>query len=177
MVLLVLSTSGQKKKKTVDTSKVATGIIIGSISLENRKRIVESRWFYFSNESIDHKIKYQEWKRGRGADVKRKYCVMITNSKPEYKIGKTKVYFFKIEQPIGDYKFYEIMSFLNSGYMQSAWVMNINVPFKIEENKTTYIGNFIFNEKGQTFKVNNNFKEDSTRFAKNYPKFDLSNAQ
>ena len=156
-------------KATINNPK-KEGLIVGTISLENRKRIASGHYFYFANDSIKNKLAIKEWDaRMTYNSTKWKYGIIIENSKGDFSEGKKWVYLFSISKPAGKYNFYEIEIFLNSGAMQSTWKIPIDLPFEIEAGKTKYIGEINLNVKNAQIQIINNLVRDRIKFKEKFP--------
>jgi hypothetical protein len=160
----------------VDTS--STGVIVGTISLENMRRITTKYSFFYFNDSIKALL-INPSKKYSKRKIRQKYGVELDVSYRgrDFVIDEKCYYIFKIEKPVGEYNFYEIELFRNTGYMNSTWILPITQSFTIEKNRVKYIGELNLKEKDDEFNLLNNFKTDSAQIAKKYPELNLSNAQ
>lgn len=166
----------KKRNKAIDSS--SKGIIVGTISLENMRKITCKYSFFYSNDSIKalianapNKSKEKKIRFNNGV------ILHVSYRGRDFVVGEKCFYIFKIEKPIGEYNFYQIELFRNTGYMLSTWILPINLSFKIEENRVKYIGELNLKEKDAEFTLFNNFKRDSVEIVKKYPELNLSNAQ
>jgi hypothetical protein len=146
------------------------GMIVGTISLEDRKSTASGHYFFFGNDSIKKKIALKEYDAPLTYNsTKWKYGLIIRNSKGNFKEGKKDVYLFNIVKPAGKYSFYELEIFLNSGYMQSTLKMPIDLPFEIEAGKTKYIGEINLKVKKGQIQIIDNITRDRIKFKEKFP--------
>ena len=132
----------KKKSNYYDSPK--TGIVVGTISLENMRKITSVYYFFYSNDSIKallanapNKSKEKKIRFNNGV------ILHVNYRGRDFVVGEKCFYIFKIEKPIGEYSFYEIDLLRIPGYTYkvSTSTLPINLSFKIEENRVKYIGN------------------------------------
>lgn len=179
-LVVTFCANAQKKKRAEKISNENLGYVVGSVTLENTRKITSNYFLYYSNDSLD--ALYEENAKKLIGGIRKRnriYCtdIDIYNRPFDFKVGKSFVYLFRIEKPVGNYRFTELALFRNTGYMQSTVYLTLEIPFVIEKDKSNYIGDFVLNEKGLELKLENNFSRDSASFHKKYPQFNLSNAQ
>lgn len=173
IVLLSLSScvtmpSESLKSKIDNPNK--EGMIVGTISLEDKKSIATGHYFFFANDSIRNKIALREYDAiMKYNSTKWKYGVIIQNSAADFKEDQKSVYLFTIVKPPGKYNFYEFELFLNSGYMQSTWKMPIDLPFEIEAGKTKYLGEINLKVKKGELQLIDRIERDRIRFKQKFP--------
>ena len=110
-----VSLPSETTKTSMDASK-KEGMIVGTISLEDRKDIAAGHYFYYANDSIKNKLAIRQYDATmKYNSTKWKYGIIIQNSKGDFTEDKKWVYMFTIVRPEGKYNFYEIEIFLNSG--------------------------------------------------------------
>ena len=134
------------------------GMIVGTICLENKK--FDGYYFKYYNEISTGDFIYS-------GEIK------ILGGISDYKIGKKRYYLFNIVKPKGNYKFSEIVLFLNTGYMQSSRSVEISLPFEIKENETNYIGEIKLNTKEGIFELNNLIESDRKWFKEKFKKINF----
>jgi hypothetical protein len=170
---ICFSAFAAKKKKPKQNVKPPVGYIIGSVTLESVRRVTMDQFFYYSNDSLD--ALYEANKNKVFCRMKKRnkiYCVDIDKiSRPyDFKLGKTFVYLFRIEKPIGKYRFTEVeLSRPTVGGGYNNIILPLTAPFEIEENKAKYIGDFVLNEEELSIKLINSFDRDSMQINKKYP--------
>ena len=153
----------------MDESK-KEGMIVGTISLEDRKSIATGHYFFYANDSIKKKLAIKEYDAALNYNsTKWKYGIIIQNLKGDFTEDKKWVYMFTIVKPEGKYNFYEIEIFLNSGYMQSTWKMPINIPYEIEAGKVKYIGEINLKVKKGTLDIIDKIERDRIKFKEKFP--------
>lgn len=146
------------------------GMIVGTISLEDRKSIASGHYFFFGNDSIKNKVAAKEYDAVmKYNSTKWKYGVIIQNSRGDFKEDKKEVYMFTIVKPAGKYSFYELEIFLNSGYMQSHWKMPLDMSFEIEAGKTKYLGEINLKVKKGEIQIIDNIERDRIKFKEKFP--------
>ena len=164
-----VSLPSETSKTFIDESK-KEGMIVGTISLEDRKSIATGHYFYYANDSIKSKLVLKEYDATmKYNSTKWKYGIIIHNSKGDFTEDKKRVYMFTIVKPEGKYNFYEIEIFLNSGYMQSTWKMPINLPFEIEAGKVKYIGEINFKVKKGELNIIDKIERDRMKIKEKFP--------
>ncbi len=169
LLISCVSLPSENLKSNIDNPK-KEGMIVGTISLEDRKAIASGHFFYFANDSIRNKIAIKEYDATmKYNSTKWKYGIIIQNSKGDFTEEKKWVYMFSIVKPEGKYKFYELEIFLNSGSMQSTWTMPIDLPFEIEAGKTKYIGEINLKVKKGEIKIIDNIERDRIKFKEKFP--------
>jgi hypothetical protein len=179
IVLLLLNFCAQAQKKKnnyYDSSN--TGIVVGTISLENMSKITSKYSFFYSNDSIKA-LMANAPNKSKERKIRQKHRVEldVNYRGRDFVVDEKCYYIFKIEKPFGEYTFYEIELFCNTGYMISTWILPIKLPFTIEKNKVKYLGELNLKEKDAEFNLLDNFKIDSVQIIKKYPELNLSNAQ
>lgn len=156
--------------KTEINSSNREGMIVGTISLEDRKLIATGHYFFYANDSIRNKIAEREYDATlKSNSTKWNHGIIISNSNGDFKEGEKQIYLFTIVRPEGKFNFYEIEIFLNSGYMQSSWKLPIDLPFEIQAGKTKYIGELNLKVKKGAFQVLNEIDRDRMLFLEKFP--------
>lgn len=109
------------------------GLVIGAISIENKKPIYNSYSIKFRGVNND----FESWIYIMPAQLTKMKLL------PDFFDDDYGVHLFALQLPPGDYEFYEMVFFSNSGYIQSTRTMgNFNLDFKSEANNISYIGEF-----------------------------------
>lgn len=164
-----VSLPSETTKTFMDESK-KEGMIVGTISLEDRKSIASGHYFYYANDSIKNKLALKEYDAIMAYNsTKWKYGIIIRNSEGDFTEDKKWGYMFTIVKPEGKYNFYEIEIFLNSGYMQSTWKIPINLPFEIEAGKVKYIGEINLKVKKGELNIIDKIERDRMKFKEKFP--------
>jgi hypothetical protein len=147
------------------------GMIVGTISLENRKRIASEHSFFYAHDSI-------LIQKEQGTFLKTGYTQdnqgsIVMGQKGDFKENKKQVFFFSIVKLAGKYRFYGIQLFLNTGYMQSIWKMPIDIPFEIEEGKIKYLGEINLKVKDGELQILNEIERDRIKFKEKFPNIEF----
>ena len=147
------------------------GMIVGTISLENRKLIATGHYFFYANDSIRNLVRTKEYDGGmlKKNSTKYNYGLIIQNNNGDFREDGKWIFLYSIKKPAGKYNFYEIEIFLNSGYMQSTWKMPIEIPFEVEEGKIKYLGELNLNVKNGTIRILDKIDRDRAKFKELYP--------
>lgn len=168
----------QRKKMAKESEAPSqAGIVVGSISLENIQKSVSNHTFYFTGQVVDSILKKYESKKGRHQAILNSFSVDVVYWQKDFIAEGKRFYLFRIEKPIGKYKFHRLQLFLNTGAMISTREIVLEFPFEIEENKTKYIGELNFNVKDANVQLRDNFKIDSAQLIKKFPDLNLNNAR
>ena len=134
------------------------GMIVGTICIENKR--FDGYYFKIYNEISTGDFIYSD-------EIK------ILGSNSDHKIGKNKYYLFSIVKPKGNYKFSEIVLFLNTGYMQSTRSAELSLPFEIKENEINYLGEIKLNTRKGIFELNNQIERDRKWFKEKFPQINF----
>lgn len=143
-------------------SEKKNGMIVGTISIENRRNIVQWHTFLYANDSIVKMI--DEGLRPRYGW--REHEIVLKKRKGDFQEGDKWIYMFQILKPEGQYKFHSIELFLNSGYMQSTQSMRIDIPFEVEPGKVKYLGEISLNVKSGRVELTDKIERDRIKFKK-----------
>lgn len=175
--LLFLNFCAQAQKKKGAKQLEKTGIALGTISMQNIGFITTGFYLYYNTDSMRALQQLKKNNVLNKMNFKNNYAIVINHGPYDFKEEKRVSFFFKIEKPIGKYKFDNLGVFKNSGMMQSLELRAIDFPFEIKEDSVLYLGDIQIDDEGNVVEMVNNFQRDSTRISKHYPKLNLSNAQ
>lgn len=149
------------------------GVVFGTFSIYKKPR--------FSTYSINFR-KNNTFKK---EDQKLNRIFIATNRGgfaatlvPDFTYDKdVATYYFFFEREPGDYEFSTINVY-SQGYMYSTlYSATISLPFKIEAGKMKYLGEIIFNPKGNSFiSVKDEYDRDLQKFLEKYPNTDWGNS-
>lgn len=147
------------------------GMIVGTVSLENRKSIAESHSLHFNKDGMPKEINKKLWDSLATTNSFNDYygSIYMKNSKGDFQEGEKWVYLFNIVKPAGNYKIYELELFLNTGYMQSSWKLPLEIPIEIEEGKIKYLGEINIKVKKGELQILNNIERDRIKFKEKFP--------
>ena len=176
---ICFDSSAQTKKGRNKGTIPNAGILIGSITLENTRKMTTVYSFYYSNDSLRRKAEERKKRFFKNPNYNSDYSVFldIYNRPYDFKIEDKFVYLFRIEKTADNYVFDKLQLTRHAGTAFSILENLINYPFEIKEGEVKYFGDFILNEKELELRLENNFSRDSASFHKKYPQFNLSNAQ
>ena len=147
------------------------GMIVGTISLENRTLVPPRKFFAYKAE----KLPFTENKKTIDSLAKSGHyedfygSVVIQSEDGDFFDEKKAIYYFTIVKPAGNYHFYNLRIFLNTGYMQSTQLIPLNIPFEIEKGKVNYLGEIKYNVKNGTVEVINKIERDRLKFKEKFP--------
>ncbi|WP_374542277.1 hypothetical protein [Flavobacterium sp.] len=160
----------ESMKTFMDSSK-KEGMIVGTISIENRKKIAERHSFRFKREGLPNILtsKLVDSLKINNVWENSYNSIVVGNSSGDFKEDEKQVFLFSIVKPAGKYEFYEIEIFLNTGYMQSTWNMPIKMPIEIEEGKVKYLGEINLKVKKGELRLLNNIERDRIKFKEKFP--------
>ena len=157
-------------KPIIDSSK-KEGMLVGTISLENKKSIAGRHSFSFNKANLPNELNVVIHDSLKDKPNYSDYYdnVNLMNGQNDFEEDGKLIYLFNIVKPAGKYKFYEVDIFLNSGYMQSTWTMPVEIPFELEEGKTKYIGEINLKVKKGELQILNKLDRDRLKFKEKYP--------
>jgi hypothetical protein len=173
-ILLIFTscvTINYERVKTFIDSNKKEGMLVGTISLENRKSIAGRHSFSFNKANLPNELNVVIHDSLKNKPNYSDYYdnVNLMNGEGDFEEDGKLIYLFNIVKPAGKYKFYQINIFLNSGNMQSSWTMPIEIPFQIEEGKTKYIGEINLKVKKGELQILNKIDRDRLKFKEKYP--------
>ena len=144
------------------------GMIVGTISLEDLKSWTSTLTFIYVSDTI----------------IKGKNTIAIKdlNNFPSFNVegnlhpfrgniqenGK-QTYLFSITKSEGNYIFFAVRQFMNSGYIQSERIIPLKYPFHIEKGKTTYLGEINIRLRASEANILNSLEKDRKLFQQIYP--------
>jgi hypothetical protein len=174
-----INSNAENKRKKNKQSIPNSGIIIGSITLENTRKMTTVYSFYYSNDSLRKKAEERKKRFFKNPNYNSDYSVFLdVYFRPyDFKLEDKFVYLFKIEKSADKYIFDKLQLTRHAATAFSTLENKIEYPFEIKEGEVKYFGDFIFNEKELELKLENSFSRDSASFHKKYPELNLSNAQ
>ena len=147
------------------------GMIVGTISLEDRKSWVSQLYFFYSNVDSSlvnsGNIKNNKQNKYKSDDVVKLDGTFkfVGNFEENGKL----IFLFSIIRPEGKYSFNQLDLFKNSGYRQSMDGIKINYPFEIEKGKTKYIGELNVKLRAEEVRLLNSIDKDRLRFRALFP--------
>ncbi|MBS7233945.1 hypothetical protein KHA90_23325 [Flavobacterium psychroterrae] len=151
------SLPSESLKTFMDSSK-KEGMLVGTISLENRRTISPDFVFRIKKKVLPSilTVKIHDSLKALG-DYQYNYGgIVIDKAKGDFVEDEKWVYLFNIVRPAGKYDFYQLSLLLNTGYMKSTHDLPMEIPLEIEEGKIKYIGEIKLNVKKGEIKVLNN---------------------
>ena len=169
------ATPSKNLQSTIDDPE-HNGMLLGTISLEDRKFFAAGHYFYFANDSLRNVISEKEqdyFFRKFSGKVKTDNRISILNASPDFKEGDKWVYLFNLVRPAGAYSIYEVEIYSNSGTAQSSIRVPVHIPFEIEPGKISYIGEINFKGKTGHIQVLDQRERDRARFKEKAPDIDF----
>lgn len=173
---LIISTAcarlPSKKIPTEFNSESGNGLITGTISIENKRP-------YFNAYTVSYKE----------VGTKNASAIIITPEQivkfkliPDFFDENRAVYLFSFEKPVGDYEFFRLGFFVNSGsamYQRTIESSDFSLPFHSKSGEITYVGEIVIDSKDRTRyqEVNDKFDRDITALIAKFPSIDWSLAQ
>nr|WP_315220921.1 hypothetical protein [uncultured Flavobacterium sp.] len=157
-------------KTFMDSSK-KEGMLVGTISLENRRIISPDFVFRIKKKDLPHilTVKVNDSLKALG-DYQYNYGgIIIDKAKGDFIENDKWVYLFNIVRPAGKYEFHQLSLLLNTGYMQSTHNLPMQIPLEIEEGKIKYIGEIKLNVKKGEIEVLDKIERDRIKFKEKYP--------
>ncbi len=151
----------------IDNTK-KEGMIVGTISLEDLKSWTSNITFIYVSDTIikDKKnIPIKDLSNFPNFSIEGNMSPFRGNIQEN---GKN-IYLFSITKPEGNYIFFAIRQFLNSGYVQSERIIPLKYPFHIKQGKTTYLGEINIRLQASEAKILNSLEKDRKYFQQVYP--------
>jgi hypothetical protein len=158
-------------KTSMDISK-KEGMLVGTISLENRKTISPDYVFRVKKKDLPEllTVKVYDSLKALGNYEYNYGGIVIDKPKGDFVEGDKWVYLFNVVRPAGKYDFYQISLLLNTGYMKSTHDIPISkIPFEIEEGKVKYIGEIKLDAKNFVIEVLDKYERDRDKFKEKFP--------
>jgi hypothetical protein len=176
LLFLFVNAGGTKEAKAQISGAQKTGSIAGSFSIEGRSWLTEYHEFKFARiDFIDPEtgVVYDSLIRSRSirrAHYGQLYGDMrLVGYLKDFKEGKKWVFLYQRALPVGKYCFYQLEVASTSPEIQPSQYLRINIPFTVEKDKTTYIGEMNFNGKSQQLQLINRIEMDRGALQKKYP--------
>jgi hypothetical protein len=168
------SLPSESMKTFMDSSK-KEGMIVGTISLENRKTISATNVFFYKKDGLPRilSVKIVDSLKAIGNYKDNYDGIVIDKEKGDFIEDNKWIYLFNIVKPSGKYSFYERYILLNTGSMQSRREIPMQIPFEIEEGKIKYIGEIKLNVKKGEIEILNKIERDRKIFKEKFPNIEF----
>ena|SRR5690606_17869844 len=170
-IISACSGASSKNMRTYMIDSKNEGMLVGTISFEDRTGIPPRRTFFYEAQNLPFIQSEQSLdslsKIGHLTDYFDK--VVIKAEKGDFTEDGKWIYYFTIVKPEGKYKFYQLQVFLNTGHMQSTRSYPIDIPFEIQKGEINYFGEIKYNISRGTIEILNKIDRDRIKFKEKFP--------
>ncbi|MDR2223400.1 MAG: hypothetical protein LBE34_11785 [Flavobacteriaceae bacterium] len=163
LILSSCATTPASKVPEIFISNNVEGMIVGTISIEDRRPIFNQYFLHYNSEGDD------DLSISRMITIRPEQIVKV-KLHPDFRDGSKAVYLFAVKEIAGNYYFSMMRLHDNGGSLyQRTYKIPINIPFKIEPGKAKYFGEIYLDFKGEVLMVSNKKERDLKYFEQRFP--------
>jgi len=145
------------------------GMIVGTLCTKKKIFGPDLYTLFFARDTSITRLVSSKETFFKARDTRGKFSISAGRYKPDFKVGKEKIFLFNIVKPAGKYNFFELELFYNSGAIQSKEVIQIDYPFEIMEGETKYIGELDIDLNDYIIRLDNEIERDRKYFNSKFP--------